>query len=153
MVEDETIKKGTNKFKITIKKWVEDSGDYLMVKISISEKLKKLLSKFAVIGDEESERDCDNYFMDISEEEAVKRYLIKNMIAGSNFWNGHYEVFFSKNLIDCGEVTFECRSVERYKSMLSKLNNFKNLIVEMVESLDSTPVDVTYTVNVGEKNE
>jgi len=109
---------------LTINKYLDKSGDYVILDIKICKNLQRLLKKFAVFDDTEPINNTNS-----------DRYLIKRVLTNAIIWRRDFYFLFAVSLIEKGKAKIKVTSTETANCVLNNFNtlNLTNLIKEMVK--------------------
>lgn len=117
----------------------DESGDFIVLSLSISDELKDLLRE-CVINEV-----AEGGVYDGSSRHSITRYKVRrplySLMSGDN-----RDILFEKNFLDTGKVTLQLRTVSWIDTVISEMrSNLKNLVDGLNRVKNS---NVTITLNL-----
>ena len=131
------IKKEIIKDFIKAQKYLDKTGEYIIIELAINKRLQKLLNKYVVTTGFEELRGS-----------TAKRYLIKSVLLNSGHWSNDIAYLFEEKLIDTGKTKIKIRNQSYVDGILRTINSMQGFIEEIIRLQQKVVLRVNYNTEI-----
>ena len=123
-------------YKVSVRKWIAEDGEYIGVAVSINPEFRELLKAFA----------CKTTTTEIFYSNNNERYLITKVLKKSERFCSDCGIFFNKVLLDSGKLELHIEGLDDYQRLIMNLKDGAPSLVRAILQLKNQDNNVEITV-------